>query len=128
MMLNKRRFGWLGLVILIVIATVAFQNCGKSFQPVTVGATSASSDNSSASSSGSSGTSSGSSGTSSTGSSGSSGGPVDMTPPAAPELWYWHHTYLTNAAAVTSSKAMIDQAVAAGYTGVAFGTPIWVEI
>jgi hypothetical protein len=40
--------------------------------------------------------------------------------PAAPELWYWHHSYLTNEKAVESSKALIDRAVAAGYTGVAF--------
>jgi hypothetical protein len=39
---------------------------------------------------------------------------------AAPELWYWHHSYLTNEKAVESSEALIDRAVAAGYTGVAF--------
>lgn len=37
-----------------------------------------------------------------------------------PELWYWHHSYLTNDRAVQSSEALIDRAVAAGYTGVAF--------
>ncbi|HTU47055.1 MAG TPA: hypothetical protein VMF91_18480 [Bryobacteraceae bacterium] len=40
--------------------------------------------------------------------------------PAGPELWYWHHSYLTNEKAVQSSEALIDRAVAAGYTGVAF--------
>jgi hypothetical protein len=38
----------------------------------------------------------------------------------APELWYWHHSYLTSEKAVQSSEALIDRAVAAGYTGVAF--------
>jgi hypothetical protein len=37
-----------------------------------------------------------------------------------PQLWYWHHSYLTTDQAVTSSEALIDQAVADGYTGVAF--------
>ncbi|MDP8979506.1 MAG: carbohydrate binding domain-containing protein, partial [Acidobacteriota bacterium] len=41
-----------------------------------------------------------------------------QTPP--PELWYWHHSYLNSPAAVQSSMALIDQAYAAGYTGVAF--------
>ena len=41
-----------------------------------------------------------------------------QTPP--PELWYWHHSYLTSPSALQSSKALIDQAYAAGYTGVAF--------
>lgn len=36
------------------------------------------------------------------------------------ELWYWHHSYLTSPAAVQSSEVLIDQALAAGYTGVAF--------
>src|SRR5580698_1369314 len=36
---------------------------------------------------------------------------------ANPQLWYFHHSYLTSAAAVTSSEAIIDQAAAAGYTG-----------
>lgn len=40
--------------------------------------------------------------------------------PPRPELWYWHHSYLTSERAVASSKALIDRAVAAGYTGVAF--------
>lgn len=35
------------------------------------------------------------------------------------ELWYWHHSYLTSASAVQSSEALIDQAAAAGYTGLA---------
>ena len=34
-----------------------------------------------------------------------------------PQLWYYHHSYLTSASAVTSSEAIIDQAAAAGYTG-----------
>jgi hypothetical protein len=37
-----------------------------------------------------------------------------------PQLWYWHHTYLATDQAVSSSEALIDQAAAAGYTGVAF--------
>jgi hypothetical protein len=37
-----------------------------------------------------------------------------------PQLWYWHHSYLTTDQAVTSSEALIDQAAADGYTGVAF--------
>ncbi|MBV9760716.1 MAG: hypothetical protein JO340_09135 [Acidobacteriaceae bacterium] len=41
-------------------------------------------------------------------------------PSAAPELWYWHHSYLANDKAVEASAALIDRAVAAGYTGVAF--------
>jgi hypothetical protein len=40
--------------------------------------------------------------------------------PAAPELWYWHHSYLTNQKAVETSLALIDRAAAAAYTGVAF--------
>lgn len=36
---------------------------------------------------------------------------------ASPQLWYMHHSYLNSAAAVTSSEALIDQAAAAGYTG-----------
>jgi hypothetical protein len=40
--------------------------------------------------------------------------------PPGPELWYWHHSYLTSDRAVDSSKALISRAVAAGYTGVAF--------
>ncbi|MBV9295171.1 MAG: hypothetical protein JO145_06320 [Acidobacteriaceae bacterium] len=53
--------------------------------------------------------------------------------PAAPELWYWHHSYLSNDDAVDSSKALINRAAAAGYTGVVFwdssfnfmGNPSW---
>src|SRR5579863_3364869 len=37
-----------------------------------------------------------------------------------PQLWYWHHSYITSDQAVASSEALIDQAVADGYTGVAF--------
>ena len=41
--------------------------------------------------------------------------------PDKPELWYWHHAYLspTNASEPAHSKQLIDRAVAAGYTGVA---------
>jgi len=50
-----------------------------------------------------------------------------------PQLWYWHHSNLTNDAALASNEALVDQAVAAGYTGVAFWddsfnyitNPIW---
>src|SRR5580658_952122 len=34
-----------------------------------------------------------------------------------PQLWYYHHSYLSSASAVTSSEAIIDQAASAGYTG-----------
>lgn len=34
-----------------------------------------------------------------------------------PQLWYFHHSYLSTASAVTSSEAIIDQAASAGYTG-----------
>ena len=49
----------------------------------------------------------------------------DATPPpvpGAPELWYWHHSYLSGTAPgePDKSKARIDQALAAGYTGLAF--------
>lgn len=37
-----------------------------------------------------------------------------------PQLWYWHHSYLNSDQAVQSSEALIDQAAASGYTGVAF--------
>jgi hypothetical protein len=39
-----------------------------------------------------------------------------------PQLWYWHHSYLsaTNAKEPAASQALIDQAAAAGYTGLAF--------
>ena len=36
------------------------------------------------------------------------------------ELWYLHHSYLISDQAVQKSKALIDQAAAAGYTGVVF--------
>lgn len=53
--------------------------------------------------------------------------------PSSPELWYWHHSYLTSDASVESSKALIRKAAAAGYTGVVFwdssfdfmGNPSW---
>lgn len=35
------------------------------------------------------------------------------------ELWYWHHSYLVTPEAVQKSKALIDRAAHAGYTGVA---------
>jgi hypothetical protein len=37
----------------------------------------------------------------------------------APELWYWHHSYLTSPEALQKSKALVDRAAAAGYTGMA---------
>ncbi len=42
--------------------------------------------------------------------------------PSAPELWYWHHSYLSPTSSVepAHSEMLIDQAVAAGYTGLAF--------
>jgi hypothetical protein len=40
-----------------------------------------------------------------------------LTSPPAPELWYWHHSYLASDDAVDKSRALIDRAVAAGYTG-----------
>jgi hypothetical protein len=36
------------------------------------------------------------------------------------ELWYYHHSFLVDGAAVTKSKALIDKAAAAGYTGAVF--------
>jgi hypothetical protein len=38
------------------------------------------------------------------------------TPPAM-ELWYQHHSYITSVAALQASEAIVDQAAAAGYTG-----------
>lgn len=38
----------------------------------------------------------------------------------APELWYLHHSYLSTDQAVQTSENLLDKAVAAGYTGVAF--------
>ena len=39
----------------------------------------------------------------------------------SPELWYYHHSYLTNdEEASPKSKALIDKAAAAGYTGAVF--------
>ena len=42
--------------------------------------------------------------------------------PDQPELWYWHHSYLSPSSTTepAHSKALIDQAAAAGYTGLAF--------
>ena len=37
--------------------------------------------------------------------------------PQRMELWYWHHSYITTPEAVRSSKALIDRAAHAGYTG-----------
>ncbi len=47
--------------------------------------------------------------------------PLDP-PPEKPTLWYWHHTYssIYNDKEPAASQALIDQAVAAGYTGLAF--------
>src|SRR4051794_18558213 len=39
---------------------------------------------------------------------------------AQPELWYWHHSYNVNYQNTDKSRALIDKAVAAGYTGVVF--------
>jgi len=33
------------------------------------------------------------------------------------QLWYYHHSYLSNDDALQSSKVLVDKAVAAGYTG-----------
>jgi hypothetical protein len=58
--------------------------------------------------------------------SGSSGGdagwPTLPPTPAQPELWYWHHSYLSAGSSIepTHSEALIDAAVDAGYTGLAF--------
>jgi hypothetical protein len=80
------------------------------------------------SSSGGGGTSSGISGGANGGTSGGPGGsgtsggwpPLPATP-ATPQLWYWHQSYLstTNPAEPMHSEALIDQAVDAGYTGLA---------
>jgi hypothetical protein len=42
--------------------------------------------------------------------------------PDQPQLWYWHHSYLspTSTTEPAASEQLIDQAVAAGYTGLAF--------
>lgn len=42
--------------------------------------------------------------------------------PATPQLWYWHHSYLspTSTTEPAHSEQLIDQAAAAGYTGLAF--------
>jgi hypothetical protein len=47
--------------------------------------------------------------------------PLPKTPDA-PELWYWHSSYLspTSTTEPAHSEALIDEAVAAGYTGLAF--------
>ncbi|MHB8416456.1 MAG: carbohydrate binding domain-containing protein [Myxococcales bacterium] len=73
-----------------------------------------------ASSGGSSGGSA-ATGTASGGSGGSSTGGGTLVTPTEPELWYWHHSYLSagNAQEPAHSEALIDQAAAAGYTGLA---------
>jgi hypothetical protein len=38
----------------------------------------------------------------------------------APELWYWHHSYLSSEDALAASKKLVNRAAQAGYTGVAF--------
>jgi hypothetical protein len=42
--------------------------------------------------------------------------------PDQPQLWYWHHSYLspTSTTEPAHSESLIDQAVAAGFTGLAF--------
>jgi hypothetical protein len=42
--------------------------------------------------------------------------------PDQPQLWYWHHSYLspTSTTEPAHSKQLVDQAVAAGYTGLVF--------
>ncbi len=42
--------------------------------------------------------------------------------PDQPQLWYWHHSYLspTSTTEPAASEQLIDQAAAAGYTGLAF--------
>lgn len=40
--------------------------------------------------------------------------------PPALDLWYYHHSFLADEAAVAKSKALIDKAAAAGYTGAVF--------
>lgn len=37
--------------------------------------------------------------------------------PQQMELWYWHHSYMNSAEQVAGSKALIDRAARAGYTG-----------
>ena len=45
--------------------------------------------------------------------------------PQQMELWYWHHTYLATDAEVTKSKALIDRAAKARYTGMALWDSSW---
>jgi hypothetical protein len=47
--------------------------------------------------------------------------PLPATPDE-PELWYWHSSYLSGTSTIepAHSEQLIDQAVAAGYTGLAF--------
>lgn len=42
------------------------------------------------------------------------------------ELWYWHHSYLSNPHAVETSKSLIDRAARAGYTGVVLWDSSWI--
>ncbi|MDQ6677769.1 MAG: hypothetical protein M3Z09_10790 [Acidobacteriota bacterium] len=42
------------------------------------------------------------------------------------ELWYWHHSYLSSPHAVETSKALLDRAARAGYTGVALWDSSWI--
>ncbi len=54
-------------------------------------------------------------------------------PPVTPQLWYWHHSYLASDEAYQKSCALLNKAVAAGYTGLALwdsglnylGSPSW---
>ncbi len=45
----------------------------------------------------------------------SAGSPETQEPSI--QLWYYHHTYLSNDDALRTSKALVDRAAAAGYTG-----------
>jgi hypothetical protein len=44
------------------------------------------------------------------------------------ELWYWHHSYLVTAEELAKSKALVDRAAAAGYTGLASWDSSWVFV
>jgi len=64
----------------------------------------------------------------------SDGAPADLgwetkpaPPPDKPQLWYWHHSYLSGTSPVepAKSEALIDRAVAAGYDGIAFWDAAW---
>jgi hypothetical protein len=46
--------------------------------------------------------------------------PARVQPAAQLDLWYYHHSYIVDDDAVAKSKALIDKAAAAGYTGAVF--------